>query len=639
MNRIIKYSIFSLIAVFAFAGCADWITPERVITQHPDEQSPILRDNAYYEALRAYKKTRHKVAFGWYGSWTGNGASYQTRLVSAPDSMDIISIWSQWYDLTPDQIADKEYVQKVKGTKVTYTIFLDNLPEQFRCEGWPNVSEEEQDRCIETFAKAYCQDSMVKYNYDGIDIDYEPGFGASGPLVGNPAPDLFRRTIRAMSKYVGPKSGTGRLFMIDGVPYAVTGEDAELFDYGIVQAYNSSSYSDLQSRFNNAYNAGWTPEQYIFAENFESYWKDGGVNHRCSDGQVVNSLLGMARFNPTQGFAGGFGAYHMEYEYAHSDMPYKYMRRAIQDANPAGGYLTCSLTSSALEKQGFMLEDDGSISGEMSISVALNFSRPISEDVSFNLVLDESLVDEYNKKNGTEYIWPGASRVTLSPITAAEGALASEASRIGFDPKGLEIGDYLIPIVVEFPEDGIYQPEGGKLVKYVLARISQLGMDLSATALTGTKIEPTADWTITCYQGELMEGANGVWNLDSDAQKARMFDGLLDSNCWYASSASYSWANGGNFVIEMDKEYDINGFRWHIYYTDSNPEILDFLYSTDGKNWSSLMGGETFVPNLVDNWKIFQFTKTVKARYIRVLVGPVSSFTSMNEAEIYGPAN
>ena len=46
--------------------------------------------------------------------------------------MDIISIWSQWHSLTPEQMADKEYVQKVKGTKVTFTTFLDNIPEEFR---------------------------------------------------------------------------------------------------------------------------------------------------------------------------------------------------------------------------------------------------------------------------------------------------------------------------------------------------------------------------------------------------------------------------------------------------------------------------------------------------------------------------
>lgn len=97
----------------------------------------------------------------------------------------------------------------------------------------------------------------------------------------------------------------------------------------------------------------------------ESLWKTGGVSHECRDGQWVNSLLGMARFNPTQGFGAGFGAYHMEYEYANSSMPYKYMREAIQDVNSAGGDLIVGLTSTGLSKYLFLVGDDGTITGEV----------------------------------------------------------------------------------------------------------------------------------------------------------------------------------------------------------------------------------------------------------------------------------
>jgi len=100
--------------------------------------------------------------------------------------------------------------------------------------------------------------------------------------------ELFRKLILAMSKYVGPKSGTGRLLMIDGVPYAVHADVADCFDYGIVQAYNSYGYTDLQDRFDDAYKKGWKPEQYIFAENFESLWKTGGVSHECRDGPFTS---------------------------------------------------------------------------------------------------------------------------------------------------------------------------------------------------------------------------------------------------------------------------------------------------------------------------------------------------------------
>lgn len=635
MKNILKYAVTFVLCACGLLGCSEWVETERIITQHPDEQSPILRDNAYYQALREYKKTKHKIAFGWYGSWTAVGASYQSRLVSAPDSMDIISIWSQWHSLTPEQIADKEFVQKVKGTKVTFTIFSDKMPEPFLTE---IGGGEYTDEAIEAYAKAYCKDSMDLYNYDGIDIDYEPGWGASGPFVGHDN-ELFRKLILAMSKYVGPKSGTGRLLMIDGVPYAVHADIADCFDYGIVQAYASGGYTDLQSRFDNAYAKGWKPEQYIFAENFESYWKNGGVTHLCRDGQVVNSLLGMARFNPTQGYGAGFGAYHMEYEYGNSAMVYQYMRQAIQDVNPAGGALNVSLTSTDLAKYLLLVEPDGSISGEMNDKVQVTMARPAPADVSFTLTLDNSLVEAYNQTNGTEYQAIDPARVTLGTLNVAAGEFVSDEAAVNIDSKDIEKGYYLLPVVVNLPENDIYA-SADALVHYVQITVSSMDIDIEATALTGVKIEPTADWTIVCYQGTNSDGANGVWNLDTDQQKSRMFDGLLDANCWYASSASYSWGYGGNFIITLDKAYDINGFRWHIYYQDANPECTDFQYSEDGKNWYSLSNGVAFVPKMSDDyWKIFQFKRTVKARYLRVYVGPVSAYTSMNEAEIYAPAN
>lgn len=487
MKNFLKYVAALAIVGAFFVACSDWTDPEREITQHPDQQSPILRDNAYYQALREYKKTKHKIAFGWYGSWTAVGASYQTRLQSAPDSMDIISIWSQWHSLTPEQIADKEFVQKIKGTKVTFTIFSDKMPEPFLTE---IGGGEYTDEAIEAYAKAYCKDSMDKYSYDGIDVDYEPGYGASGPFVGHDN-ELFRKLILAMSKYVGPKSGTGRLLMIDGVPYAVHADVADCFDYGIVQAYNSYGYTDLQDRFDEADKKGWKPEQYIFAENFESLWKTGGVSHECRDGQRVNSLLGMARFNPTQGFGAGFGAYHMEYEYANSSMPYKYMREAIQDVNPAGGDLIVGLTSTGLSKYLFLVGDDGTITGEVDEKIRVELARPAPADVSFPLAIDNSLVDAYNEKHGTSYEPIDPARVSLGTLGVAAGAFLSDEVSVTVSSAGIEKGYYLIPIVVELPAEDIYTSKE-PLVRYLLLTVSAMEIDVDATALTGVKIEPAS---------------------------------------------------------------------------------------------------------------------------------------------------
>ncbi len=450
MKNILKYAALLLLAGTAMTGCETETTPERKIVQHPDQQTPIVRDDAYYARLREYKKTKHKVAFGWFGSWNPDNASRMATLNHAPDSMDIISIWSQWHSLTPAQMKDKEFVQKVKGTKVTYTIFSDKMPEPFATI---YADDPYSDEAIEAYAKAYCKDSMDKYQYDGIDLDYEPGYGASGPFVGHDN-ENFKRLILAMSQYVGPRSGTGRLFLIDGVPYAVHAEIADCFDYGIVQAYSSGGYTDLQNRFNNAYNKGWKPEQYIFAENFESFWQTGGVNHRMRNGQYVPSLYGMAYFNPDQGTGGGFGAYHMEYEYGHNDMVYKYMRRAIQLVNPApAGDLSKTLVSinESADMANFSVYQtpSGHVFGEVNTQITGKLSAVAAADTDIALTIDNDFVAAYNAENDTEYLTVDPANVKFSGalhFPAGEQYTDAEVRISVENVASMENGSYMVVV-------------------------------------------------------------------------------------------------------------------------------------------------------------------------------------------------
>ena len=199
---------------------------------------------------------------------------------------------------------------------------------------------------IERYAMALI-DTMNTYGYQGIDLDYEPGYQDpaggpfTGPLVGptNVYPnyrDNMEIFVKKLGEFIGPKSGTDKLLIIDGVPYDVKPELAEYFNYGVVQAYNSRSYYDLQNRFNRAAARGWKPEQYIFAETFEGGMAaNGGVGHLLEDGKTrVPSILGMASFLPEYNGKkakrkGGCGTYHMENDYDNSPN-YKFTREAIQ---------------------------------------------------------------------------------------------------------------------------------------------------------------------------------------------------------------------------------------------------------------------------------------------------------------------
>lgn len=501
MKKLIKYTVYMLLLAMAATSCEKQNMPEPINIQHPDEQSPIVRDDAFYARLRAYKKTKHKVAFGWYGTWTAMGPSYQTRLTNTPDSMDIISIWSQWYSLTPEQMADKAYIQTVKGTKVTYTIFAHAVPETFLVDG--QVTPEG----LAIYAKAYAKDSMDKYQYDGIDLDYEPEWGGVGPLVDgvrvrnkpietrvyNENMKIF---LQELSKWVGPASGTGRLLLIDGVPYAVHPELAPLFDYGIVQAYASRSYTDLQTRFTDAYVGNWKPEQYIFSENFESYWKTGGVSHTLRGGGSVPSLLGMALFNPVQGEGAGFGAYHMEYEYAHSDMPYKYMRQSIQLVNPAPvGDFSKNLISineaDKVSQYAVSQLPSGVVFGEVSTTLTAKLSQPGTTDATIKLKVDNSLIGVYNNKNYTEYLAVDPTQVSISGdlVIPTGEQFSSEAVTVQVNNlEQLENGEYLVPVCPDVSNTPDFSLNTQRSVKYLIIKKTQTQIELK---ITGANSIPT----------------------------------------------------------------------------------------------------------------------------------------------------
>lgn len=467
MKNILIYTLSLLVCLSILASCDKETTPEPVRIQYPDEQSLFPRDDAYYERLRAYKKSDHKLAFGWYGSWTAVGASAQSRLRSAPDSMDIISMWSKWHSLNQEQIADKAFVQQVKGTKVVFCISAKDVPEEFKEDGVITEAS------IVAYAKAWGKDSMDLYQYDGMDIDFETAIDHQGPL--NTTPGLFKRFCEELSQYIGPKSGTGRLFLIDGNIDRLDEGIAELCDYGISQAYSTTQPSSLRNRITSAATTGWVPEQLIFTENFESLWQTGGANYNYN-GVYMPSLLGMAHF-AADGESRGFGAYHMEYEYGFSDKPYKYMRQAIQIANPAPeGDFSKNLVSikEAGEEIFTITETSPGVYDLEKYESELNGTLSMDAETAFDISLkvDNSLVEAYNYDNYTEYIAIDPSAVAFSgPFHFEKG------SRVTENPVTMTIAnlsvfdagkDYIIPVVVDFTNKPGFSANTKLQVKYLI---------------------------------------------------------------------------------------------------------------------------------------------------------------------------
>ena len=355
MNKTFSTLIKTILLFIFITGCSDWTDPELKEVDHVGGFATMFNTESeqYYQNLRDYKKQADNygrpVAFGWFSNWAPSGVMRKGYLSSVPDSMDIISMWSGApgrHEITEAQKLDKEFVQKVKGIKLLEVSLLshlgkgrtpdhvyEGLDEKAKEEGWTTAqlnlakkharwdfwgftshdlyNTEELEAALSRFAKALC-DSLYVNDWDGFDIDWEPGAGfndADGTLDRTTFPFL----VKEMGKYIGPKSDPEnkghKLLCIDGELRSLPAELDEYVDYWIIQSYGSSRPSFSAP--------GNKTEKIIITENFESYATTGG------------QLLRQAEHMPSTGYKGGVGAYRFDNDY-NNRPDYKWMRQAIQ---------------------------------------------------------------------------------------------------------------------------------------------------------------------------------------------------------------------------------------------------------------------------------------------------------------------
>jgi hypothetical protein len=179
---------------------------------------------------------------------------------------------------------------------------------------------------------------VTEHDLDGFDMDYEP---EGDFLAGNNLTIL----VKYMGQFLGPKSANpDKLLVIDYYSQVPPAAVEPYVNYLVNQAYTQGTTTNSAKNLQNRYNlvASWLPpKKFIVTENLGDWWQNGGSpfteangNTLDADGNQLYSLEGMARWVPTQGPKGGFGAFYFVRDYNLSP-PYKYMRRSIQDANPA----------------------------------------------------------------------------------------------------------------------------------------------------------------------------------------------------------------------------------------------------------------------------------------------------------------
>ena len=372
MKKTINMVLAGAASLFAVVACSDWTSPE-ANNYEPEGVEGSIHGEDYYENLRAWKANRtydekgvanRPVSFMWFSDWSPTGSNMNTQMMGIPDSVDFISMWGNWKNLTPEGKEDLRNLQTIKGTKVLLCFIVDNIGAQmtpykmtadnkyeidgkvFENEkdaaayywGWygghpdPQYNDNaKMDGAIRKYARAIV-DTVAKYGYNGFDYDLEPGFGHGGNIASYPERNYI--FLDELSKYFGPKSGTDNLLCVDGEPDRLDPRCGEMISYFLLQAYNDGRVSSIDSRVGvliNNYEGVLTPEKVVsmtvLNSNFESYGTTGGPNFQMRNGEVTFQLNAYAQYTypGIDCRIGGIGAFRPVF-----DKKYTWYRKAMK---------------------------------------------------------------------------------------------------------------------------------------------------------------------------------------------------------------------------------------------------------------------------------------------------------------------
>ena len=363
----LKYALVAAMAL-ASVACSKWTDDERLTF---DNQKDLKRaipfieltsadqltaeQQKYYSELRAWKQTPHVRGFGWFGGWTAKGTDPQKYLRMLPDSVDIVSLWGTHGNLTEAQKTDLKLFREVKGGKVLLCWIVQNLGDQLTPQGknatdyW--VTEKGGGDFLEgvkAYANAIC-DTIEKYDLDGFDLDYEPGYGHSGNMATTTAwisetENVNMYTfIKTLYDRLNPK---GRIVVMDGEPYYMDRATSKMVSYYIYQAYDEATTARALQKLENGgtfgyeevdYLDNWEGKSFLTLE-FQKYSKTGGFPRYTSSNPEIQKLdVGRQIMDyatmlmPNGKRIAGIGTYHMELDTEGGS--YRFLRQALNAGN------------------------------------------------------------------------------------------------------------------------------------------------------------------------------------------------------------------------------------------------------------------------------------------------------------------
>lgn len=375
----LRHLLYVTLATFATISCSDWTEIER--DTFPEQESidrnipfleaqteadlkPALRE--HYRKLREeYRPSPHVKGFGWFGNWTGKGSNEQNYLKCLPDSLDFVSLWGIRGNLSEEQKTDLKFFQEVKGCQALLCWIVQDIGSAITPAGedmhkyWLERANNDELEATKLYANAIA-DTVIKYNLDGFDIDYEPRYGHSGTLANtqqiadskdqNQKMYWFIKTLYDRFQAHEQETGKQMLLVMDGEPYRCSAETSEMLDYYIFQAYWDRNTTKITQKFTYGNYLVDKARKTILTVEFEQCWRTGGIHpdsgsanyqgkrayistaHPEFNDKHGGQIFEYATFDFNGQRIGGVGAYHIEYDYK-NDPPYKWIRAALYMGN------------------------------------------------------------------------------------------------------------------------------------------------------------------------------------------------------------------------------------------------------------------------------------------------------------------
>lgn len=342
--KFLRYILPALFVGCMVASCDTEV--ENIEIQKPWTYAPL-----YYQNLRDYKASDHSIAWGWFADYT-QSYSPATRFTGLPDSLDICSLWggipsadSTLADAKylPEVVEEMRFVQKEKGTKlVVPTIIRIRGEKMFYDEIW--VGQKDPEEAMRQYG-GYLLAQIFVNDLDGIDLDYEP---EGDPLSGSNL-DFF---VEFLGQFVGPKASPentyvaklGRVRINENgqretyyEDYTIVGDPTKLLCidyYGTTPGPKTNEYTNWYVNQTYGGSPGGLPfggcptEKVVYTENVGDNWQS----------KECGRLLDYARYQPSKGRKGGFGAFFMHRDYVNTGYGfnnYANMRQGIQIQNPS----------------------------------------------------------------------------------------------------------------------------------------------------------------------------------------------------------------------------------------------------------------------------------------------------------------